>query len=83
MNETVRIALPGRTVVITWEEREALVARLRRAVEAFERVGTSRPVVLGTGDAPVLLATLDAWAIEVGAEGLPGGVAELLAALRR
>jgi hypothetical protein len=50
--DRVRIALSCETVTIPWESRQALLDRLRRVesltgvVEAFEAVGTSRPVEL-------------------------------------
>jgi hypothetical protein len=86
----VRVQTPSRTVTLSWRERDDLVARLmaaypttHRVVWQFRSVGTSRPLeLLDPNDMTFVLAVIDAWALEAGAEELPSGVGELRSALR-
>ena len=86
----VRVQTPSRTVTLSWEAREDLVARLIAAyptthpvVWQFRSVGTSRPLELNDpNDMTFVLAVIDAWALEAGEEELPDGVGELRSALR-
>jgi hypothetical protein len=70
-------------LVLPWGSREALLARLRgieaarSAVEAFEAVGTSRPVRLERPEKRLVVESIRAWAAEVGARRLPARVWQL------
>jgi hypothetical protein len=54
---------------------------MREVVQAFEAVGTSRPVELTPEQRAALRSAIDAWAGEAGDEGLPEGIGELRQAL--
>jgi hypothetical protein len=83
----VTVRLGNASVDIPWDSRNALLGRLstdaraRRIAEAFESVGTSRPVVLSDSDGVVLLDNLDAWWTAAKGKGLPDGISELRVAL--
>ncbi len=85
----VRVQTPSQLIVLSWSEREDLVARLiagypttHRVVWNFRSVGTSRPLdLLDPNDMTFVLAVIDAWWLDVG-DRLPPGIAELRTALR-
>jgi len=78
MIDRVRIDTDGSVVVITWAERQELLARLRRnegagsLVATFEGVGTSRAVTMTADECDVLTTALEAWPsfMPPGIEGL-------------
>ena len=86
-NDRVMVATSRDVVVLPWRSRQALLAQIRRidaarsAVEAFEAVGTSRPVRLDTDAKRALVDSIGAWVDEVGARGLPRGMWQLRNAL--
>jgi hypothetical protein len=77
------------TVVIPWDTRQQLLDRLRRdkdayeaVIQAFEGVGTTRPVTLDKAGRRQLLATVFDWLNEAGGTAtLPAGITDLLNAL--
>jgi hypothetical protein len=88
--DRVRVALRGETVELSWESRQALLEEcrefdwregspiaenLRTVVDAFEAVGTSRPVELGP-EKTTLRMVLQSWGGE-----MPTDLRELLNAL--
>jgi hypothetical protein len=70
-------------LVLPWRSRDALLARMRgieaarSAVEAFEAVGSSRPVRLDQPGKRTVVESIRAWAAEIGARKLPAGVWQL------
>ena len=86
-NERVMVATSCDVVVLPWSSRQALLRQMRRidaarsAVDAFEAVGTSRPVRLDADAKRVLVDSIGAWVEEVGARGLPPGMWQLRNAL--
>jgi hypothetical protein len=86
----VQIPLSRGTVELPWESRQELLEESRRVAgmhpmrDAFEAVGTSRPVSLTREDKVGLVAVIDLWAgdAEGGFSGLPEGIVELRDALR-
>jgi hypothetical protein len=86
--DRVEVALESETVVIPWTSQQALLERLRPnestrgVVDAFEAVGTSRPVRLRADEKDALREAIRLWAEENGGyDGLPEGIAELRIAL--
>jgi len=81
--DRVRVSTRRGIVEITWEERQELVARLRRADEArslvatFVAAGTSRPVEVTADEEIVPVAVLDDWSQEVSALELPSRIESL------
>jgi hypothetical protein len=77
-------------ITLSWREREQLVARMiaaypttHRVVGPFRSVGTSRPLELvDPNDMTFVLAVVDAWALDVGDDEIPQGIADLRSALR-
>jgi hypothetical protein len=71
------------SVRIPWASRQELLDRLsivfgtEAIVDAFEAVGTSRPVRLTAEDKSLLLEVLEHWLRDVPAKGLPEGIFEL------
>ena len=86
-NDRVLVATSHDVVVLPWSSRQALLRQMRRidaarsAVDAFEAVGTSRPVMLDVDAKRVLVDSIRAWGEHVGAAGLPAGVWQLRNAL--
>jgi len=84
----VRIQAGGETVVISRDERQELVGRLRTVegaagvVKRFEDVGTSSPVELDQGDVDVLAGVLLSWQ-EGGGSPAPEGIRSLAAMVWR
>jgi hypothetical protein len=87
----VQITSSRGMVELPWSSRQALLKRfehldsMRDVREAFEAVGTSRPVSLTQTQKAVLLEIVDAWGHEVEGgptAGLPEGIFELCNALR-
>jgi hypothetical protein len=86
----VRVETPPRTVMLSWPERQELLAHLIAAyptshpvVWQFRRVGTSRPLELhDPNDMAFVLAVIDAWMLDIGEQALPDGIQELRSALR-
>jgi hypothetical protein len=83
--DRVLVDVAGELVEISWDERDALLARLRlldgfeSIVGAFEAVGASRPVELDDDERALLRVALEAWGIAT----LPDRLARLLVALVR
>jgi hypothetical protein len=86
-NERVTIATSRRWVRIPWASRQALLERVKGftrgkpIVDAFEAVGTSRPVELEPIDKHTLQAVIRFWMEEASLEGLPEGIDDLRNAL--
>jgi hypothetical protein len=86
-NERVMVATSRDIVVLPWSSRQALLGQMQRidaarsAIDAFEAVGTSRPVMLDVDAKRVLVDSIGAWVEEVGARGIPAGVWQLRDAL--
>ena len=86
---TIQGSRQATTVVISWDSRRQLLDRLRRdqdtseaVIQAFEAVGTTRPVMLDKHVKRLLLAACFEWLNEVGgASMLPAGIVDLLNAL--
>jgi hypothetical protein len=87
MNERVRVATFRDVVELPRESRQELLERMRRldsaagVRQAFEAVGTSRPVRLAPADKGMLLEVFAFWLDEVGVNELPAGIFELRNAL--
>jgi hypothetical protein len=83
--DRVQVVVMGDVVEIGWDERDALLARLRtvagceRIVQRFEAVGASRPVELNDEQRSRLRVTLELWGVSV----IPDGLERLLIALVR
>jgi hypothetical protein len=83
--DRVQVNVTGDVVEISWDERDALLARLRtvagceRIVQRFEAVGASRPVQLNEEQRSRLRVTLELWGVSV----IPDGLDQLLIALVR
>lgn len=83
------VSLNRGEVGLPWESRTALLDEIRRVefakaiVDAFEAVGTSRPVTLTEGQKADLIDCIESWASQTpgGFEGLPEGMYELRNAL--
>lgn len=75
------------TVELPWDSRQALLTQIRHLgsakpiVDAFEAVGTTRPVVLTEEQRGQLGGLLNFWAQQVHVPGLPEGVWDLRCAL--
>jgi len=88
MIDRVRIVTRRGLVEIYWEEREELVARLRRLDAArsllgrFLDAGTSRPVEVTADEESVLADVLDTWSRDVSALELPSRIESLRRAVR-
>jgi hypothetical protein len=89
-SERVQVETPSRTVTLSWDAREGLVARLLAAyptthqvVSKFEGLDTAGAVKLSEpNDMTFVLAVIDVWALEAGEDLLPEGICRLRAALR-
>jgi hypothetical protein len=87
MNERVKIATSRTTIELSWKSREALLHEIRHLesargiIDAFEAVGTSRPVPLTRHDQSVLFEVINQWALGVNVDGLPSGIWALRCAL--
>jgi hypothetical protein len=68
--DKVTIALSRRDIVIDWDTRQALMARLlhvktrARIRDTFQAVGATRPVELKPGQRATLLQVLDDWSAD-------------------
>jgi hypothetical protein len=88
-NDRVRIALGRGIVELPWASRVALLDEIRNResakpiVDAFEAVGTSRPVTLTLEQKDQLVDLIESWdtQTERGLKGLPEGLFELRNAL--
>jgi hypothetical protein len=87
MNERVQIVTSRATVELSWKAREALLHEVRHLqsargiIDAFEAVGTRRPVPLTRHDEDVLLEAINQWSVGVTVDGLPDGIWDLRCAL--
>jgi hypothetical protein len=67
----VSVSLSGGDVILPWESRQALMARLQhvrttsRLRDSFEAVGASRSVNLTGGQRTALLLTLEGWSLDL------------------
>ena len=83
----VTIALTGGDVSVTWDTRQALLARLQSVREtvslraSFDAVGASRPVELNDGQRTALLAALEEWSRDGTYDPMPEELLTLRAAL--
>ena len=81
--DRVSITLRDSDVTITWDDREALIARLDRINStygiraSFAAVGATRPVELDARQRAALLKFLDDWIQAAGAEAMPHGLYHL------
>jgi hypothetical protein len=86
--DMITIALQRGDVEITWDARQALLARLQHVNESsslramFEAGGASRPVELNPAQRATLLGLLEEWPID-GADAMPGELNELRDALAK
>jgi hypothetical protein len=87
MNERVLIVTSRTTIELSWKSREALLHEIRHLdsargiIDAFEAVGTSRPVPLTRQDEALLLEAINQWSVGVTVDGLPAGIWDLRCAL--
>ena len=87
-NERVTITAGRESVVISWDERQELLERLRQVentvalVGKLLDVGTRRPVELEPGDVDVLMDVLVAWQ-RGGGSPAPDGIRALAAMVWR
>jgi hypothetical protein len=87
--DVVQVALSRGTIEMPWQSRQELLAEsshlesMRSVTDAFESVGTSRPVTLTQEQKGELLGVIEFWANQApdGYEGLPEGIYELRNAL--
>ncbi len=83
--DPVQVEVAGAIVEITWDERDALLKKLRdlagceTIIERFWSVEASSPVELDGEQRSRLRVTLELWGVSV----LPDGLARLLIALVR
>ena len=81
----ITVALSRGDVTLTWDARQALIARLQHVQDAsslramFEAVGATRPVELNPAQRATLLGLLEEWTLEGAA--LPTDLIELRDAL--
>ncbi len=87
--DRVQIPLSRGTVELPWESRQDLLEESRRVAgthpmrDAFEAVGTSRPVLLTHEDKVGLVEVIQLWENEIeGLGSLPDGIIELRDALQ-
>ena len=86
----VQVSVGRGTITLPWTSRQELLEESRRVEgmhamrDAFETVGTSRPVSLTRRDKVGLVEVIDLWAgdTEGGFGGLPEGIVELRDALQ-
>jgi hypothetical protein len=85
---SVTVSLRRGDITLSWETRDALMARLKdikttaRIRAAFTAVGVSRPVKLNRGQKAALLSALEEWSLGSGGyDGIPKGLVELRNAL--
>ena len=82
--DTITVALSRGDVTISWEARQALLARLQHVNESsslramFEAVRATRPVELNPAQRATLLGVLDEWTLDRDTwEGMPEALLEL------
>jgi hypothetical protein len=86
-NERVIVATSRARVEIPWQSRQQLLDEIRHLdsaeaiVDAFEAVGTSRPVTLTDHDRALLYGLLNRWADRVPYGELPEGIWPLRCAI--
>jgi hypothetical protein len=84
-NDRVRIALGRGIVELPWASRAALLNEIRNLesakpiVDAFEAVGTSRPITLAPEQKGLLIELIESWGTytRFALKGLPEGPFEL------
>jgi len=87
MNEGVLSVTSHAAIELSWKSREALLHEIRHLesargiIDAFEAVGTSRPVPLTRHDEGLLREAINQWSVGVTVDGLPAGIWELRCAL--
>jgi hypothetical protein len=84
----VVVTTPRGSIVLPWESRDALLDEIRHldsargVIDAFEKVGASRPVELERADVVLLVQAIDVMMSNAGGpERLPAGIFELRNAL--
>jgi hypothetical protein len=84
--DTITIALSRGDITISWDTRQALLARLQHVHDSsslramFDAVGASRPVELNPAQRATLLGLLKEWSIDRD-DAMPAGLNELRVAL--
>ena len=89
--DRITVALSSGDVTLSWDCKEALMARLQHVQETakirssfFEAVGAPRPVELSHGQRTALLLVLETWSLDGdGYEPMPQGLSEFRNALCR
>jgi hypothetical protein len=87
--DRVTVSLSRGEVILLWESRHALMARLQhvrttaRLRDSFEAVGANRPVNLTGGQRTALLVTVEGWSLDLdhGYEAMPQDLFKLRDAL--
>jgi hypothetical protein len=75
-------------VTLTWDARQALLARLAHVHDSsslratFDAVGATRPVEMNPAQRATLLGLLDEWSTDDKAEAMPTELTQLRDALR-
>lgn len=83
--DQITVALNRGDVALTWEARQALMARLQHVHDSsslratFEAVGATRPVELNPAQRATLLGLLEEWSLEQ--DAMPAELNELRDAL--
>ena len=87
--DQITVALSRGDIAISWEARQALMARLQHVHDSsslratFDAVGASRPVELNPAQRATLLGLLQEWTLGQDAdEAMPAELNELRDALR-
>lgn len=84
--DTITVALSHGDIALSWETRQALMARLQHVSESsslramFEAVGATRPVELNPAQRATLLGILEQWPTD-GDDAMPRELSELCNAL--
>lgn len=86
--DTITVTLGHGDVMLSWDTRQALIARLQHVQDAsslramFDAVGTTRPVELNPAQRATLLGLLDEWSLDNESEAIPTDLNNLRDALR-
>lgn len=85
---TITVVLSAGDVTISWDTRQALMARLQHISDSsslrsmFEAVGATRPVELNAAQRATLLGLLDEWSVDDESEAMPTELDDLRSSLR-
>jgi hypothetical protein len=86
--DKLTIALNRGDITLTWDSRQALLARLQHVRDStslravFEAVGAARPAELTAAQTATLLGLLDQWSTDDASEAMPAELGDLRDALR-